>query len=341
MASGDLHLFVLVSAIAWLPLIWLTAILRGYVRWHMLRNIAADDWTMMASVVFSTAFLACTIMLSINGMGRHIEDITIQEASTGMKYWYICSILYIPATIFLKISVGYFLLRVTVTRAQSLVCYSMIYLAAIFGVAYTAISLFVCWPVSFRWNFDPTAVGHCMPLGLYVGLCYAAASLNALADTAFAVLPGLITWGSTMNNRTRTSVRLLLGLGSIACIATIVRVYYLHTVKTPTYKGDTLYETAITTMLAVWELGLGITAACAATLRPLLQRWLGSLNESFAVQGSLQLPTIQPAADVPPAKSEVILYYANLEKGQNVDNENVKVGSQASIHELRIDSSQE
>lgn len=42
------------------------------------------------------------------------------------------------------------------------------------------------------------------------------------------------------------------------------------------YKGDFLWNTTQVAQLTTIELGLGITAACAATFRPLIQKYIGS-----------------------------------------------------------------
>jgi hypothetical protein len=60
--------------------------------------------------------------------------------------------------------------------------------------------------------------------------------------------------------------------------ATIIRLPYTSTMKP--YKGDFLYRT---TDFAIWttvEVGVGITAGCIATLRPLVKSSMGSSNQS-------------------------------------------------------------
>ena len=101
---------------------------------------------------------------------------------------------------------------------------------------------------------------------------YFACGLNSVADVTFAVLPMCIVWGTSMNIRTRLTVCFLLGIGSVACIATLVRVGYVDTLSS--IKGDFLYDSANLALLSTIEVGLGIIAASAATFRPLFRRWL-------------------------------------------------------------------
>jgi hypothetical protein len=60
--------------------------------------------------------------------------------------------------------------------------------------------------------------------------------------------------------------------------ATIIRLPYTSTLKP--YKGDFLYRT---TDFAIWttvEVGIGITAGCIATLRPLMKSTMGSSGQT-------------------------------------------------------------
>lgn len=63
--------------------------------------------------------------------------------------------------------------------------------------------------------------------------------------------------------------------------ATIIRLPYTNTLKP--YKGDFLYRT---TDFAIWttvEVGVGITAGCIATLKPLFKAALGSTGQNSAM----------------------------------------------------------
>lgn len=88
-----------------------------------------------------------------------------------------------------------------------------------------------------------------------------------------------------MNQKTKTVVVVILGFAAIGSTATLVRIPYIHSLKTrqdflcmwPSFSGESIRLTIgadETTDVAIWstiEPGVGITAACIATLRPLLQ----------------------------------------------------------------------
>lgn len=115
----------------------------------------------------------------------------------------------------LKVAVGVFLLRFVTSRRQAYVVYAINISAIILGIAYLTFFLCLCQPISYWWNLDQNAPGYCISGDIFLNVGYAAAGLNALADGAFAVLPAVIIWNTTMDRRTRIVVSCLLGLGSL------------------------------------------------------------------------------------------------------------------------------
>lgn len=83
----------------------------------------------------------------------------------------------------------------------------------------------------------------------------------------------------------------------------MIRIPYLHTLRS--YKGDFLWNT---TNVAIWttvEVGVGITAGCFATLRPLMKRVLALLGESpRTISPSLHNPG-HSSKKVPSAQNQV------------------------------------
>lgn len=74
-----------------------------------------------------------------------------------------------------------------------------------------------------------------------------------------------------MSRASKAGVWFLLALGSIATIATLVRMAF--SVDDTRYKGEFLYETAPLALLTTIELGCCVCAANLATVQPLLKRW--------------------------------------------------------------------
>ncbi|TKX19239.1 sodium symporter-like protein [Elsinoe australis] len=254
--------------------------LRLYVRLFMIKSVGWDDYTMIGTLLIYVAFLGCEIGGWRYGTGRRLKDLERDNAQQALMYWWLCEVFYSPATSLLKVSVGLFLLRITVKRLQIWIIRFFMAGSVVFGLFWTIITINQCKPVSFWWDLNPDHKGTCINATVFTICAYAISVLNSSADFAFAILPMFILRETTMNKKSRTVVCILLGVASIAAVATIVRIPFLHTMNH--YKGDFLYNTTQVAMLSALEVGLGITAACAATLRPLFQNLLESHRSGYA-----------------------------------------------------------
>lgn len=121
--------------------------------------------------------------------------------------------------------------------------------------------------VSEFWNNHP-ASSKCIAAGPTKGITYALAAVNAAADWALGTLPFFIVWDLQMKAKTKMLVAGILAFAAIGSTATIVRMFYIHTLMDG---PDFLYAT---TDVAIWstvEPGIGIAASSLATLRPLVR----------------------------------------------------------------------
>jgi hypothetical protein len=114
--------------------------------------------------------------------------------------------------------------------------------------------------------------GWCFTNDTVVAVTFASSGLNMIADWTFGLIPIFIVKDLQMPKKQKRLVAGILGFGNIACVATIVRMPFILNL----YKdNDFLYETIDIALWSNVEPGVGIAAACIATLRPLLQRLVG------------------------------------------------------------------
>ena len=188
----------------------------------------------------------------------------------------------------MKLSIGFFLLRVATVRLHIWIIHIVMSSAALFGTAFTFIALFQCWPIWSFWTLYRDG-GHCMSWTVVSGQTYAGSALIIVADWTFAILPIFIVKELTLSKKQKMLVAGLLAFAAVASTATIIRLPYVHTMSQSYLglDGDFLckYLQMVlpnvadlwlddTVELAIWttvEVGVGITAGCIATLRPLLQ----------------------------------------------------------------------
>ncbi|KAL6703831.1 hypothetical protein ACN47E_009050 [Coniothyrium glycines] len=310
---------VLAIAITFLVLTWITVLLRCYVRIVMVKGFGIDDWTMIVTLLFFTGYLISQIGGALHGTGVRRSLLTDQAAQTALHFWYFCEIFYTLSTCMLKISVGFFLLRITVVRWQQWIIYMIMVVSGIVGIAYTSVAIFQCQPVHYWWDLDPNAKGTCLSSVLVMNFTFGVSGLNALADWTFAMLPVLIVKDLQMKKRMKVVVAGVIALAAIGSTATIIRLPYTRALEG--YKGDFLYRT---TDFAIWstvEVGLGVAAGSIATLRPLMKQafeltrsasvmpWSKpSLNKSglHAHSTSQQLTDFKPSAQKSIQKSITI-----------------------------------
>ena len=215
--------------------------------------------------------------------------------SNTLQFWYLCELLYILANCTLKFSIGYFYLRVAIQRWHVWTIKLLMGGTILFSIVYLFLVMFQCTPgellfvrslyrqlltatVSEFWNNHP-ASDKCLSAGPTKGITYALAAVNAAADWALGILPFFIIWDLQMKLKTKALVASILAFAAIGSTATIVRMFYIHTL---TNGPDFLYAT---TDVAIWstvEPGIGITASSIATLRPLVRHCLWRMGFASA-----------------------------------------------------------
>ncbi|EKG14870.1 integral membrane protein [Macrophomina phaseolina MS6] len=257
-------------------LAWIVVLLRIYVRAYMIKSWGVDDWVMMLALGCFTVYLVAQLGGVYFGTGRRNADLDPKDIEKALHFWYICELFYVIASSTLKVAIGLFLLRIAVKRIHILIIYFINGASIVFGAGYLFVVIFQCTPIHTFWTIAPNNE-HCLPRDTVANITYAASALAAFADWTFGILPGFIVWDLHMNQRTKMVVVVILGFAAIGSTATLVRIPYIKGLKT---RDDFLYET---TDVAIWstvEPGIGMTAACIATLRPLLQKILSKTGLS-------------------------------------------------------------
>lgn len=231
----------------------------------------------------------------IYGTGRHLVDLDPDRAQTALtvghtpesntlrlytdsiKFWWFCELFYILAADFLKLSVGVFLHRVANKRIHIWIIRIMMFSTGLFGAIFFLLAIFQCRPISAWWikKHSPNSknYGFCLNNGLVVATTFASAGLNSVADWTFGILPFFIVKDLQMPKQQKRLVAAILSFANLACIATLARMPFILNLR---HDDDFLWETVDIAFWSNIEPGIGIIAACAATLRPLLHSLLGA-----------------------------------------------------------------
>ncbi|OHE98128.1 hypothetical protein CORC01_06496 [Colletotrichum orchidophilum] len=259
---------VLAVAVLFFILCWIAVGLRIYCRGWITRSLGTDDRIMIALMLTFTIYLITQIQGVRYGTGRHRVDLTPQQNRDALMYWYICELLYIISTCLLKISVGYFLIRVSIRRSHIWILRILMLGTVLFGSTYFFMVMLQCRPIPTFWEESPRTQGKCFSNRVVVIMTFTASIINCLADWAFGILPLFIVWSLSLPKRTRLLAFGILSFAAIGSAATVARSVYIPTLLNG---DDFLWATTDVALWSTVEPGIGITAASIATLRPLWQ----------------------------------------------------------------------
>ncbi|KAH5416452.1 hypothetical protein HBI46_120590 [Parastagonospora nodorum] len=260
-------------------------VLRVYVRTCLVNAFGWDDAFMVFALGSHIMFATCAIGGIHWGTGRHMNTLSNEEIFMAMRYWWLCYIGYCLAMITSKVSIGLFLLRVTIKPMHKWIIYAAMAISVFTGAVFFFVTVFQCTPISYFWNkHEP---GYCVPIDVIIGLTFLYSACAIISDFTFAILPIFVVWGLNMPAKTRILLIPILGMACIASIAVTVRLAYVMKFRDP----DFLWATVDVAIWSDIEQGLAITAGSLATLRPLYRVVTSKLGLSSGGTDDSSKPT--------------------------------------------------
>ncbi|PYH32862.1 ion-transporting P-type ATPase SPF1 [Aspergillus neoniger CBS 115656] len=280
---------IFIVTVVFLGISFIAVCLRCFVRLRLVRAFGWDDALMVFAMGLNILFALCGITGSLYGMGQKFEQLEDGYLETALFWWWLGQTSYVVTVVVARISIALALLRLTVSRVHTILLWCVVGVSIIVGLVFWFMLTFECKPVSHFWQ--RTKPGHCMSIDKLLDIAYVYSVTAMICDFTLGLLPIFLVWKLQMSRQTKAALAGILSLGCIASAGVIVRIPFL-----PTYKdAEFLYAT---TQISIWsnvEAGLGITAGCLVTLRPLF-RWLGgtsySPTRSKKTSGSMPLSSM-------------------------------------------------
>lgn len=211
----------------------ITMATRLYVRVRMIRNVGWDDYVMITAMVLvcTRSIISCprgrSALLTRRqcivgqiivipevylGAGRHKEHIDPIDFANGYKLNFITQPIYLFAICLVKISVGFFLLRVAVAAVYRRIIIGIMIFMGFYTIGCFFTIVLQCTNLAIQW--DPTVTGTCWSAHTIKTLSYVNVSLNIVTDVLFSVvIPVPLLWSLQMNKRQKSSLMCILGLG--------------------------------------------------------------------------------------------------------------------------------
>ncbi|KAJ0416863.1 hypothetical protein BJY00DRAFT_316423 [Aspergillus carlsbadensis] len=268
-----------------------SVVLRFYVRFYLLRNISTDDYLAAGAAIVYTGFsLSYILGVLIYGVGRYSSEVSPGDYENGLKTVFIGELLYFTTNLLVKLSFIFTLSRIVTIPSHRLTLYILAGSGFVVTIFTFFWAVFFCDPVRYFWtqkhDFAPQedglgmhthVLGSCKPISALMAVVIVHAAWTLIADlTLGLVLPVLILWSSQMRTRVKVSVGVLLGVGSVAAIATITRIIYLPSLSL----SESLLTNNPVIFWSMVESAVGIIASAGSTWRPLLR------GDSVAASGS-------------------------------------------------------
>ncbi|KAF4985943.1 hypothetical protein FGRMN_11046 [Fusarium graminum] len=259
----------LVAAVcALLTLSWISVGLRTYTRTFLMQGQKLDDWLMLIAQIIFT--ISCSFILEgvRQGVGKHNTAIKNDQAEVEALMWQaLATATYILNMMFIKLSIGVFLLRLSVKKTYNWIIWISLAIISIWSIVLFFWNLFQCQPVQMQWDFR-IKEGRCVGADQIVSAAYAISVMTVLSDWLYALLPIPMLWSVKMTKQAKATVIAILGLGIFASIATLVRLRYLTDL---TETSDILFAGTDAMVWTLIEPGVAIVASSLATIRPLLR----------------------------------------------------------------------
>ncbi|OCL11955.1 hypothetical protein AOQ84DRAFT_313007 [Glonium stellatum] len=253
-----------------------TLIIRLFVRIRMIRNVGWDDYMMVLAMALCIAGQGVIIPEVRNGAGKHITHIPPGSIMKGLKYNFITQPIFLWAICMVKMSVGFFLLRVAATPFFRRAITSIMVFMGVYTLVCFCTIMFQCTNLAVQW--DSSVKSKCFTPRTLRGLSYTNVALNIFTDLLFSVIiPIPMLWNVQMNIRTKSSVLGVMGLGVFATAAALVKTSFLTTYGK---NGDWLWDSRNLTIWTVIESNVGIIAGNLPCMKPLFRRILGSVYGS-------------------------------------------------------------
>ncbi|KAL3476587.1 hypothetical protein BJX99DRAFT_258336 [Aspergillus californicus] len=257
-----------------LPLAFVVVVLRCYVRGLVTKGFGWDDGFMVLAMLCHIGFSTCIIAPSSeNGFHNAVSELAPPTRVRAMKFFFAGEVTYSFASLFCRISISIFLLRIVVSTVHIRVIQAVMVLSVLVFSFFFVVIMLQCTPISFFWmrvKLDRTIKGSCHDDNTVVFM-YTYSALVSTADLTLAILPVFIVWNLQMPRPTKVAVAAILGLGGLASAATIARIPSISTYPEPG-SLHALYDFAL---WSVVELGIGIIASSLATLGPLFRACFG------------------------------------------------------------------
>ncbi|KAI0455442.1 hypothetical protein F5B21DRAFT_513945 [Xylaria acuta] len=225
-------------------------------------GLGADDFTIVASLVFAMATDIVALWGCGNGYGQHAANLTEHQRIESFKSFYISQITYKISLNLTKSSILLLYLRIfSGVRWLKRTCYVLLAVIGSYCVASTVVTIFQCHPIVAAFDKD-VANTTCINTKPF---WYTNAFFSITTDIIILLIPMPPIYSLQMPRLKKSALISVFALGTFVVVTSILRV---TTIEIAVNSPDLLYEVK-TTMWSIIEMSLAVICACLPQIRPL------------------------------------------------------------------------
>lgn len=241
--------------------------LRCVSRFYLIRNPGPDDFLIILAMLLTLGY---TFTLGIVGKAVHIGFpmtlLSLAELVTFMKMTLAIQVMYYANIFCIKTSILFTYLRFAVSHRFRMLCIGTIVLHAVFFFICLVITLAQCQPLAKMWDFVGAVDGKCINTTAFF---YFTSGFNILTDVWIIGLPIKTLMSINRPKHEKVALLCVFGVGSFACIASIIR---LHTIYTYTLATDPIRDGILVNLWSVIEVTVAIACASVSAMKPVFSR---------------------------------------------------------------------
>ncbi|KAF9870945.1 integral membrane protein [Colletotrichum karsti] len=274
---------VLGMVISFLIFSWICGIFRLYVRFFIARCPGWDD-LFVVLVLFSSTLLSVGTCVATNyGLGQHFLPLGLGGMQAFVRSFYVCNGAYPMATALIKLALLFQYLRMFEKGSKSrFITIVVIYITALWGLAYTFLAFVPCFPISAFWNLtavtnDRWGFGSHDPV-IFARTFESHVGINVALDLIVFVIPIKLFMERGLRAKSRLGLLGLITMGVLVNILGIFRLIGITHSRAGTYPTlDPSWYGCVPIVLAAVEVNLATICASLPVFWPALQLSLGSI----------------------------------------------------------------
>ncbi|TDZ22354.1 hypothetical protein Cob_v004649 [Colletotrichum orbiculare MAFF 240422] len=157
----------------------------------MTKGFQADDWLMLVALAIFT--LSCSFILAgvRDGLGHHNVALEQDKEISALMYQALATAAYVLDMLFIKLSIGLFLLRLSNSKVYNWILYVSLVVVTLWSAVIFLWNLFQCSPVTAQWDY----------------------TIPDSNDWLYALMPIPMIWNVKMTTQAKATVIVILGLG--------------------------------------------------------------------------------------------------------------------------------